>query len=281
MNTRNSLITLAGLFLFALVFTACDKTTDNTPDLTTAEDDALASLMFDDVYNEVEDAMSSMENSIYGGQLKSAAEITCKTITVEQPDDSTFWPRTVTIDYGEGCTGPDGRTRKGKIVVVVNGRYADEGYSRSVTFDNFYVDNYKIEGTRTVTNEGRNDSGNITFSVVLTDGKVIAPDGTEMTRSYDRVREWVAGSDTPRYRWDDEYLITGEATGVNHKGVAYTRTIIDPLHVSQQCRWILSGSVKLVSESHSDVLLDYGDGTCDRIATVTVNDVTKTIRLYR
>ncbi len=282
MKKRNILITLASAFLFSLMVTSCEKASDNNAtEVSAAEDDALATLMFDDVFNEVEDAMSAMENSIYGNQLKSADAVVCKTITVEHPDDSTFWPRTVTIDYGEGCEGLNGRIRKGKIIATVNGRYPDEGYYRTINFEDFYVDDYKIEGTKTVTNEGLNDNGNISFSLHLTGGKVITPDGKEMTREYDRVREWVAGWETPRFRWDDEYLITGEATGINRNGVNYTRTIINPLHVSQQCHWILSGTVKMVSGSHPDVLLDYGNDECDRIATVTAGDITKTIRLHR
>ncbi len=281
MNTKSILTTVVGIVVFSMLFTACEKTADNSSDVTTAEDDALATLMFDDVFTEVEDAMSVMENTIYGGQLKSASAVVCKTITVEHPDDSTFWPRTVTVDYGEGCTGPDSRVRTGKIIIVVNGRYPDKGYTRTITLDNYYVDDYKIEGTKTVTNEGLNDSGNITFSVHLTAGKMITPEGMEMTRSYERVREWVAGSETPLYRWDDEYLITGEATGINRKGVEYTRTILEPLHIAQQCRWIMSGTIQMVSENHADILLDYGDDSCDRIATVTVKDITKTIRLHR
>ncbi len=281
MKAKITLPALSLAMLFSLMTTSCEKSANNSTDVITAEDDALSTLMFDDAFGEVDDAMMSMETRIYGGQLKAATGVTCKTVTVEQPDDSTFWPRTVTIDYGDGCTGLNGRVRKGKIIVVVNGRYIDEGYSRTTTFEGFSIDDYQMEGTKTVTNEGHNANGNMTFSVHLEGGRLITPDGTEMARNYDRVREWVAGSDTPMLRWDDEYLITGEATGTNRNGVTYTRTIMDPLHVSRQCPWIMSGSVQLVSESHADILLDYGDGTCDRLATVTVGDITKTIRLHR
>ncbi|MGC9343552.1 MAG: hypothetical protein ACP5E3_12680 [Bacteroidales bacterium] len=225
--------------------------------------------------------MAYMEDNIYDDGLKSASEVICKTITIEHPDNENFWPRTVTIDYGEGCIGPNGRTRSGKIIIVVNERYISEEYFRTVTFDNFYIDDYKIEGFKSVSNEGENENGNIYFSVNLEGGKVISPEGKEISREYSRIREWVAGSDTPRLRWDDEYMITGESEGINRKGIAYKRTILEPLYVSKDCRWIKSGNVQIEAEERETAILDYGDGSCDRLATVTVGEKSWTIRLHR
>jgi hypothetical protein len=268
--------------VFAFLFAACEKEdTPKAPEVEIAEDDALTTDLYEDIFAEVEEAMEIMEDDLYGGGLKSAPAVICKTITVERPDDSTFWPRTVTIDYGEGCIGPNGRTRMGKIIIVVNDRYVSENYYRTVTFENFYIDNYKIEGEKTVNNEGVNENGNIYFSVVLSGGKVISPEGKEISKEYNRIREWVAGSETPRFRWDDEYMITGSATGVNRNQVAYTRTIVEPLHVTRDCRWVKSGTIEIEAEERENALLDYGDGTCDRFATVTVGDKTWTIRLHR
>lgn len=274
-----TLIILVSVITFSLI--SCEKDDPKAPEVEIAEDDAIATDMFEDVFSEVEDAMAFMEDNIYNDGLKSAAEVTCKTITVERPNDSTFWPRTVTIDYGEGCIGPNGRSRSGKIIVVVNRKYIHEDYYRTVTFDNFYIDDHKIEGQKSVSNEGKNDNGNIYFVVNLSGGKVITPEGKEITKEFNRVREWVAGSETPRLRWDDEYMITGESEGVNRNGVAYTRTIIEPLHVAKNCRWVKSGSIQIEAEERETAILDYGDGTCDRFATVTVGDKSWTIRLHR
>lgn len=281
MKTKSyNIILMCGLIL-SLFVTSCEKDDPRTPELEMAEDDALTTYLFEDVFSEVEEAMTFMEDGLYNDGLKSAAAVTCKTITIEHPDDNTFWPRTVTVDYGEGCTGPNGRTRSGKIIIMVNGRYISEDYYRTVSFEDFYIDDYKIEGFKEVNNEGKNEDGNINFSVVLTGGKVISPEGKEITKEYSRIREWVAGSDTPRFRWDDVYMITGEATGINRKGHTYTRTIIDPLEVAIGCRWIKSGNIQIESEGRENAMLDYGDGSCDRIATVTVGERTWTIRLHR
>lgn len=266
---------------FAFLFNSCEQKDDNLPEVEVAEDDALTTLVFEDVYSEVEDALSTMESVIYHNGKKSATEVTCKTVTIEHPDDSTFWPRTVTVDYGDGCTGPNGRMRSGKIIIVVNKPYLDSTHYRTVTFEDYYVDGYHVEGQKNIVNEGLNEANNYVFSVSLVGGKVTSPDGQVMTREFSRQREWVAGSDTPGYRMDDEYMITGVAEGINRKGLTYSRTILTPLHVSLSCPWIMSGSVEIQAEERETAVLDYGDGTCDRFATVTVGDQTRTIRLHR
>lgn len=278
-SLRNFLI--AGMMITpALLFTACEKDEDKTPEVINAEEEALSSLIFDDVYAEVEDAMEFMEGAIYD-QKKSAVSVTCKTITVEHPDDSTFWPRTVTIDYGEGCVGPNGRVRKGKIITVVNGRYRDEGYFRTSTFEDFYIDGFKVEGTKTVENMGFNEAQNIWFEVKLTGGKVTSPEGNVTTREFERIREWVSGYSTPRFRADDEYMVTGIASGVNRKGQTYTNTITIPLQIALNCRWIKSGAIEMVVGDRSEVVLDYGDGACDNQASVSYNGKTWNIKLHR
>ena len=281
MKNKLLLIALAGILFSALLFTSCEKTNNPSANIEVAEDEALSTLLFDDIFAEVENAMSSMEDGFYGGFKKSTEVVTCKTITVERPDDETFWPRTVTIDYGEGCEGFNGRVRSGKIIIVVNKRYMDEDHYRTVTFEDFYIDDFKMEGTKTLTNEGLNEDGNMVFKIVLEGGKIIKPDGEEIIKEFNKEREWVAGMDTPRFRRDDVYMVTGTASGVNRKMVAFTRTIVTPLKMAMNCRWIKSGVVEIEREDMDKITLDYGDGECDRLATVTIGDEVKEIRLHR
>ncbi len=265
----------------SFIFISCEKKDDSSANIEIAEDEALTTVLFDDVFAEVEFAMAGMEDLIYDGIKKSTEALVCKTITVEQPNDSTFWPRTVTIDYGEGCEGPNERVRSGKIIIEVYKRYIHEDYYRTVTFDNFYIDEFKMEGTKTITNEGLNEDGNMVFKIVLEGGKIIKADGEEITKEFNKEREWVAGMDTPRFRRDDVYMVTGTASGVNRKMVAFTRTIVTPLEMAMNCRWIKSGVVEIEREGMDMITLDYGDGECDRLATVTIGDEVKEIRLHR
>jgi len=92
---------------------------------------------------------------------------------------------------------PNGRIRKGKILIVVSDKVASPDYSRTITFDNFYIDDYKIEGTKTISRAGKNESGNPLFMIMLEGGKITSPEGRTVTKEFNRIREWVTGYRTP------------------------------------------------------------------------------------
>ena len=68
------------------------------------------------------------------------------------PNDLTTFPKTMTIDFGAGCNGTDGIFRKGKIIASVTGKLLELGSAIVCTFDNYYTDGYKVEGTYSLSN---------------------------------------------------------------------------------------------------------------------------------
>jgi len=285
MKTKNYLYILSIIFVGAILFQACNKEKTSTltdDEVAIAEDDALAENLFDDIFDVALAAEQLVDGQIYNGTLKSSVvSDSCPNVTVDHPD-STRWPKVITIDYGDGCTGFYEQTRSGKIIIVVTGRYRLEGTSRTITLENYYINGIHIEGTKTVTNDGENDNGNICYSVELVGGKITTPDSIVITRESTRTREWVGGSDTLWNIWDDVYFITGQTTGTNFRGVAYSRTIITPLEWAATCRFIKSGSIDIIVGENDPITLDFGNGACDNEATVSRNGETKTILLrYR
>lgn len=283
MKTKNLFHILLGTALISFGIFSCQKDEVKSPEVQTTEDDAIADELYDNVFTEVEDATASMEDAIYGGIQKSSVVETCKTITVDIPGDTVTWPKTITVNFGNGCAGLNSRIRKGKIIIVVSSRITSPYYSRTITFENFYIDGFKVEGSKTIAKNGKTDNGNPLFTIVLTNGKITSPEGKTVTREFNHSREWVTGYNTPRNRWDDEYMITGTASGTDRNGVAYTRLIVLPLDVKHPhlCPWIVSGSIKITKTDKPEVVLDYGNDLCDRIATITIGDKTSTIQLHR
>jgi hypothetical protein len=271
------LVLIAGL----LSFTGCTK--DSSPieqaSVDLVDDNAVSDVAFDDVFSTVDNATIILENALGKGDLKSATIVSdsCPSITVDKPG-AELWPKTITVDYGTGCTGYYGSTRKGKIIITVSARRNVTGATRTVTFDNYYFNGIKVEGTKVVTNLGPNNNQNIEISVVLTGGKLTLPNEKTIERSFDHKREWIKGLATKNI-WDDECLVTGSATGKNINGVAYTNTIISPLHWKRVCEFLVSGIIKFEREGAEAVQLDYGDGKCDAIATLKRGDQTKEIIL--
>src|ERR1700750_765870 len=97
----------------------------------------------------------------------------CATITVT-PNDSTY-PKTVVIDFGDGCICRDGKFRKGSITLNFTKPIRRPGAVLTITLNNYYVDRVHIEGTKTIKN--LSEGGVTKYSVVVVDGKVTWPNG--------------------------------------------------------------------------------------------------------
>ena len=68
------------------------------------------------------------------------------------------------------------------MIITINGKYREEGSSRVITFDNYFVNGNQLMGTRTITNSGYNGDGHLVFTISLPDGKIIRADGLEIER---------------------------------------------------------------------------------------------------
>ncbi|MBI4645713.1 MAG: hypothetical protein HY738_03710 [Bacteroidia bacterium] len=276
---KNSIFLIALALILAgslLLTSSCRKSRLNNKDTTTASDNTAVENLFDDIYQSVEE--TSQENT-----TKLLNEYTfgnCATVTVTPAWPDTTFPKTVTIDFGTSyCTGTDGRERKGKIVYTMTGRYRSQGTVITVTPQDFYIDDYKVEGTKTITNNGRNSNNNLSYTVTVSNAKITTPDNKEITWNSTRIREWIEGGNTQYVILDDVYSITGSASGVNREGRSFTVTITEALRIELDCRWIVKGKVEIVPDELKTRVVDYGDGTCDNDATVTIGDREFTIQL--
>ncbi len=267
----------------SLVFSiSCQK--DSAPlsqdDLNLADDNAVVNVAMDDIFNTVDYATVLLEDALGKGEAKSDMMMSgdsCPRVTVDNLAPG-VWPKVITIDYGTGCSGFYGSTRAGKIIITVTNRRVATGAKRTVTFDNYYFNGIKVEGTKEIENLGTNANKNIVISVKLTGGKLILPDGKTIEREVDHQREWIAGW-TTRSIWDDECLITGTATGKTIEGKTYTNTILTALHWKRVCEFVVSGIVKVESEGIEPFEIDFGNGECDANATVRRGNQSKEITL--
>jgi len=278
MKTTKSIFLTALLLSGAMLFHSCEKEVEINPEiLETVQEEAVATTIFDDVFAQIEMG----ENSAFG--LKSGdGETTssCPAVTVD-PVGPNF-PKTITIDFGEiGCEGPEGNVRTGKIIIFISGRHRTDGSVKSVSFENFTVNGFKVEGTKTITNMGRRDNGNIYWKIQVEGAQITSPEGLTFQWESVREREWVTGENPPLPFINHVYEITGNTNGVNRFQKEFSVTVQTPLVVKMNCRFIVQGSVLIQIAGRPDAILDYGDGTCDNIATITVNGETKRIRLGR
>ena len=170
--------------------------------------------------------------------------------------------------------------RRGKIIAEATGWYRVPGSKITITPVGYYVNDYGVEGLKTLINNGRNDDGYLEYLISVTDAMITQPDGGQLSWESERKRVWIEGENTP---WpmlaDDVYLISGQANGTTVDGLDYVITITSDLRVELGCKWVVSGTLEVVPGDLSPRVLDYGQGDCDNEATVYVNGITFNIIL--
>lgn len=286
MKNRNLNFLMLFVLAISMVTFSCKKEKEEEElevnnETATAQDNAIAQNMFDDVKKVVEESANDEGQSGKVGNFFG----TCASVTINPNwiDSTQYWPKTMTIDFGtSNCTGNDGINRRGKLIVTLTDRYRNAGSVLTVNPQNYFVNDHQIEGTKTLTNNGRNGSNNLTFTVQVTNGKITFPTGGSTTWSSTRTNEWIAGESTTWYNsggllaalCDDVYLITGSANGVNRNGVSYSVNITSPLRKELCCRWIVSGKLDVIPGggllTRSVNYDPTNTGACDAIASVTI-----------
>lgn len=218
-----------------------------------------------------------------GGTKPSDSRFTCAEVTVTFADDNV--PAGVgtvanphgyiTINFGTtGCTDGKGNVRKGIIKVEFKGRRFMPQSFIKITFENYTINGVKIEGTRTVTNTSTSSESNPKFNIVVVGGKATWPDGTFATREANLTREWLRAANPSQ----DQWTLTGSASGSNRDGKTYQMQITKALVYKRECAmsnkvFMAVEGTKVLTTENRQVTIDYGTGTCDKLITITINGV--------
>lgn len=234
--------------------------------------DATSEAAFDDVDDATEEALGF--DFLGSGRDGRGHFYGCADITKDAE------AKTITIDFGDGCEGRNGRIRSGKIIITWSGERGEAGFTKTVTFENYVVDGVQIEGTRTSVNVSGFDANPKVRTVTLTGGKMTFEDGSVATRE--------ASHTTTLTETEDDKIKTkyGSASGINMDGLAYSKVVedSDALTFKHSCKADrifapVSGIVTISVEGEADKIVDFGDGTCDNLATVTQGDVVEEIEV--
>ncbi len=268
-----------GLVVVSMALMACNQDEDLAQTIVeqtvASEDMTNAQNLAIDAEEQVDEQLELLENELQGSNASSRNA--CVEITVEQPWG--IFPNTVTLDFGDGCTGPKGRTRTGKIIVVISDTLKNTGATRTLTFDEFFIDEVNIEGQKILTNQGLNNEEQPYFTR-QTQIQINYPNGTSASWNSNYTVTQTGGLDAPVF-YDNVYEITGSSSGVNRNDVPFTTTINQALVKEIGCPWIVSGVI-ILTVNDKDRSIDYGEGACDNKATITfANGNTKQIILFK
>lgn len=268
---------------FFMSCTSSDKTTDDTnPNASNpVAVDSKIDGAIDDVSNIAEDQFYAKENSTTGRiETTNSFLPSCATV-VWTFTNETF---TGSIDFGtQGCTLENGNVLKGKITLSFSGNFTTPQQTITYTFDGFYHNGNKIQGSKTITRTIKSTDLLATAHPVFThsiDLTVTFADGSVYIRKGNRVKEMVEGYDTKGIWSDNVFLVTGSSTTSLRNGDSWSSTIKTPLRYAMSCKkpFPISGTVSKVKNG-VETIIDYGNGECDKLATVTTDGTTTTIEL--
>jgi hypothetical protein len=263
--------------LMFIGFNSCQKeeTTATVDEISLSQQETQTEETLADVDLLVDEAVDSNFSLLKSATIESAAYLTdCPVITVNK----TATPQVITIDFGTACTGKDGKVRSGKIIVTSTS-FNTFPSVRDKSFDNYVVDGKKIEGsvTKTITKDQEN---NIRTAVIKENITITFPDGEgKATRIADLTRQYQRN--TLLNPLDNQIVSWGTVEFTRVSGVKVTKTITsaDPLVFKVACHHIVSGTVSVTTSNNRSWTINYGDGTCDAKATLTMDGKTKEIKI--
>ncbi len=272
---RTNLIFTASILLFGTILASCQKSETTDPAIDSAQDDDQVNALYDNVQTEADDVIATTSATKSSAQLTADYAVLAgsgtRTVVKTFSGDTTI--RTITFVNFVNGNSLNGHVKNGTMVVKIVGGPLQDQYVRLITLQNFTIDGIKIEGTTQIIKTSQ-----YSYTKVLTGGKITFADNKTYTREFTHILTWTYGYDTPLDIWDDVYSVEGVATGVNRNGYAYTHTIINPLVIKNDCRWIVEGTIQIVVNDKTAVL-DYGMGDCDNMATLTINGKSYDIKI--
>ncbi len=179
------------------------------------------------------------------------------------------YPVTITIDYGDSTVLHNGRVLSGVVTIIITAEKNTDGAQKIINY-NGKIDSVAVSGTETATFSGDNNTArkntivsNVTFTL---------DNGTVLVRKGTTVHEWLEGLATPLDFSDDKIQKTGSISITSSTNDEWAKTISSPLIRLGTCRYYVMGTVEYLLNNNVIATLDYGDGTCDTTAVLTVGD---------
>lgn len=297
------------ILIFMLVITAlvsCRKNSgpkvpkDN--DTQTAQDNFYAENISNDILNIGSQAIENASLTTYKASQTADAQLLPMAPGATITGIGTL---TITVDFGTGVLCKDGRIRQGKLIFdlststpTTNTKYRNPGFRCIITSQNYVVDNYSVNiinkvianTTPTSIPTGTNPGTNLTWSISANIQITKPNNGGTITWNCTRTKELLNTNDPMCYQgqnypinWPKAKIkINGSASGVNAKGENYTLVAKDlvkdftcsPYPNAPYRHPFISGTIEYTPGNKPTRYINYGNGTCDAEASITVNGVT-------
>lgn len=252
------------LFSAVLVFNGCKKDDPADTETVTATDNSIC----ENEFMRMLPTLNSIAIDEPGVQRDgSGNHVASNCPDVYVPDSMNAYPRHMYIDYGTGCTDPvDGKVRKGQIICEFDRPFDSLGAVITISFDTFMVGAIKFEGVVTITRTSANS-----FTQSIVNGKCSKAGSEPWNILYDAQRTITFTSGTNSSSDPQIITISGTNTGTDRQGNTWTANITTPIVRDLGCTWLTQGEMVVTPAGKSERTINFGDGTCNNKATITID----------
>ncbi len=273
MKKQNYLLHIAMIILAIGSLASCTK--DGRVQPATQEDFAVAKSTLE-IIKEINSLNTMAIDITQSGGSKGAKivpnkEADCGVVTTGKDNSGA---ELITIDFGDGQKCVDGVTRKGKLVFTFN----EVGDNVSIQFANYQIDSKKLEGKYSINITYPDES--ILYNFKFENAVFTDKDGSKTNWNSDYSLAWrfVPAKDDSFGRV--EMQTAGELLGKDRHGREFVANTASPIIFTTSCPYgAVSGAYRLKSEEHPDAICDFGNGTCNPKATLTINNITQEVSL--
>jgi hypothetical protein len=117
--------------------------------------------------------------------------------------------KNIRIDFGSGCAGHNGEIRKGVINIVLTDSVRKPGSMATITFDNYFINQFKKEGTIVRTNTTVSGSGTHSHNRMVTNRTISGLNGKVWQHASNINITQTEGVNTPCDLGDNVYTTDG------------------------------------------------------------------------
>ncbi len=252
------------LCIFAVLQFACRRDRDDAADTDTSLAQQYSSI--EQSSNELNNLIVEVVDKDTVTSLKTEGTLTPSVLYSKTIKGDTL---IVQLDFGNSNTlSLDQKLRRGRIIIRV---LKNKMWASAETQD-YFLNDISIKGTRTFVRSSLfeadiESSTTITFS-----------DGSTVSETASREIVLTEGMYTQDDLNDDVFSMTGSATGKNKNGV-FAVEITSPLKIARSCANIISGAIQIVPEKKLPRNIDFGNGDCDNLVTLSIGKYSKIIAL--
>jgi hypothetical protein len=277
MNMKKNIRLIFALFVsVSVLVVSCSKKQDDVSPAASSSDKGSAKdySTFDNNLNSADQAVSDAQAN--NGSLRVSASCVTATASADTANpvpgfDSNY--RKFTLDFTSTC---DSQTRSGHITVYTSGSYITKNYRDSIVFSGYSSNGQILNGYKATSFSASAIPGTLTgtYSVNV---QATNANGSSFQVTSSGQKQLV------------NYLIpllsstttTGSGVLVDQNGNSISVQITKPIVLKASCmsnaRFPVQGTVTYVNTATSTTsTIDFGNGTCDKIATLTVNNGTPT-----